>query len=215
MIGRKNIDRILIVGLFTAVIWAILFARLFQVQVLYAAEYRDKARYQHQKKRPVPAIRGSIFDRNGVPLARNSTAYDFWTRPSLVRDIDRIDSVFCEILGGERGIYKAKIDSAHYDWVFLARNVELSKAEKLSLLQADSVFSYEVHDRVYPRGQTASQIIGFVDPDGNGLDGIEYSYNRRLAGVDGEVIVLSDASGRDYQIFQYGGNPPFLGRIYT
>ncbi len=183
------------------------------VQVLYADDYRTQADYQHQKKHIIPAIRGEIFDRNGVALARNTVAYDIWTRPEKIVDVEKVDSAFSAVLGfPEDSIENLLEGKTPHKFVFLARDVELSRAEQLLPLEKDSVIFDEVRDRVYPLGRTASQVIGFVDPDGRGLEGTEFSFDRELAGTKGEVIVLSDAMGRDYKIFQYGCNPAIPGK---
>jgi len=213
MIGRKNIDRILAVGLIGAAVWLVLLGRLFMVQVLYADDYREKADYQHQKTREILAVRGSIYDCNNTLLAKNTIAYDIWTRPGMIRNIEEVDSAFSATLGfPQDSIARLLRGKKANRFVFLAREVELSKAELLFELERDSLVFDEVRDRVYPLGKTASQIVGFVDPDGRGLEGIEYGHDRELAGTKGEVIVLSDASGRDYQVFQYGGKQAIPGK---
>lgn len=183
------------------------------VQILYADQYRMKADIQHHKKEEIPAIRGEIYDKNGIALAKNSIAYDIWTRPGKIQDIARVDSAFSAVLAfPEDSIIKRLSGKSDREFVFLARDVELPKAERLFSLRGDSVVFDEVRNRVYPLGKTASQIVGFVDPDGRGLEGIENSYNLLLAGTKGEVIVLSDAMGRTYEIFQYGSNPAIPGK---
>ncbi len=212
MVGRRNIDRIIIVGILTISVWLVLMGRLFAVQVVEFDSYRRRADNQHQKKLTIKAPRGNIYDRHGIPLAKNTTALDFWTEKDAIVDLERVDSTFSAVLGLEPGFITRRVMNSQSNWLYLVRNVEFSKAKSLKVLEADSVFSFEVHDRVYPLGSYASQIVGFVDPDGRGLEGIELYYNRQLRGVDGEVIVLSDASGRAYRLFQFGGKLPEPGK---
>ncbi len=213
MIARKNIDRIIVVGLIGVAVWAILISRLFMVQVLYAKEYRAKANSQHQKKHVIPAMRGEILDRNGIVLAKSNIAYDIWTRPGMIMNIDRVDSAFHEVMGfPQDSIRRVLRGKGANKFVFLARDVDLPRAEMLFPLRADSLVFDEVRHRVYPLGKTAAQVIGFVDTDSKGIEGIEFSFDRSLAGSKGEVIVLSDARGKDYKIFQYGCNPAIPGK---
>ncbi|RKZ29507.1 hypothetical protein DRQ36_08410, partial [bacterium] len=211
MIGSKKIDRIIVVGLLGLAVWLILLGRLFITQIANADEYRSRARRQHQRKRVVKAPRGLVFDRDNVVLAKNIPALDFWTERDAIVNIDRVDSAFATVLGLEPGYIKNRIRNSRTNWLYLARGVELSKGRKLRFLEKDSVFSTECFARVYPLGRDAGQLIGFIDPDGKGLEGIEHTYDRQLSGTDGEVIVLSDQAGRDYRLFQYGSKPPIPG----
>lgn len=213
MVANKNIDRIIWTALIGALLWFGILARLFAVQILYADDYREKADDQHQKRHPIPAERGEIFDRNGFALAKNSIAYHIWTRPGMIGDVARVDSAFHEILGyPEDSISRLLAGKVPRKFVYIARDVELNKAEQLFDLKADSLVFDEVRQRVYPLGKAAAQVVGFVNPDGKGMEGIEFSFDRDLSGESGEIIVLSDALGRDYKLFQYGNNPAISGK---
>jgi cell division protein FtsI/penicillin-binding protein 2 len=62
-------------------------------------------------------------------------------------------------------------------------------------LEIPGVYSYPEAMRVYPEGTLAAQVLGFVDPDGNGLEGLEFRYNTQLTGIPGEVRFETDRDG--------------------
>ena len=211
MIGKKNIDRILLVGFTGALVWIALFARLAAVQVVYADDYREEALNQHRKKCKIQARRGNIYGRGGEVMATNSIAYSFHTTRKSVTNVDYVDSMFAAVLDYEPGYVKGRIEGPGHDWIYLARDIDPARARKLRVLESDSVFSDETTDRVYPYGNCAGQLLGFVNVDGNGQEGLELFYEHSLGGVNGEEIRLSDAGGRTYSLFRYGGRDAIPG----
>ncbi len=211
MVGRRNIDRVILIGIVGIAVWLVIVGRLFAVQVISADEYEAKARKQHLKKESILALRGEIFGSDGNHLAKNSVALDFWTTKRSVQNIDRVDSLFSEIIGFERGYIEDRIRNSKGNWLYLARHIDLSSGEALKELEKDSVFSIIVHNRIYPFGKTAGQILGFMDVDGRGREGIELFYDGSLAGQDGERTVVSDATGRPYRVYQLDAKPAIPG----
>lgn len=212
MIGKKNIDRLIVLSLVGISLWLIVLGKLFLIQVVMADDFKAKAERQQQRRLEIPAQRGRILDRNGNVLAKNSTAITFWVEKNRITNLQKIDSVFCVNLNLEKGTICKKILNSENNWMYLMRNVELSSGQKIVEAQLKGVYYQEVYDRVYPMESTASQILGYVDIDGNGLEGIELKYDKRLAGQTGESIVLTDARGRIYPTVQFGGKPPVAGQ---
>lgn len=83
-----NISKNRMVFLFVCVLIAIclLIFRLAWVQVINADEYRDRAIRQQKGDVPIEAKRGTIYDKNGKPLAASVMSYNIWVRPQLVRN---------------------------------------------------------------------------------------------------------------------------------
>ncbi len=87
MIRRSHQFRIAILAVIALLCFALLGARLWYVQVARGAEYTARIRGASQVSVRLPAVRGSILDRNGRPLAQNrvSNAVEFYL-PDMVRD---------------------------------------------------------------------------------------------------------------------------------
>jgi len=87
MIRRSNEFRIAVLGLIALSAFLLLFGRLWYVQVARGAEYTARIRSSSQVSVRLPAVRGEILDRNGVPLVQNraSNTLEFYL-PDIVRD---------------------------------------------------------------------------------------------------------------------------------
>ena len=136
--------------------------------------------------------RGSILDRNGKALAVPAAFYHFGASPQSIKDkaefahiispiINESESSIIELLEKSENssfVYiKKKIDSNSYD--------ELKKACKRNGYSAVVKFD-KLQGRVYPENELASQLIGFVGADGQGLAGIEYSMQDTLFPAESE-----------------------------
>ncbi len=73
-----SISRVLVVFIILLLFWIIVVGRLFQIQIIQHKEYISKAKEQQSIKRIVSARRGTIRDRNGVPLSVNVPAFTFY-----------------------------------------------------------------------------------------------------------------------------------------
>ena len=65
---------------------AAIVARAGQLQVLQAEEWREIAEGQHLRSNEIPAARGAILDRNGVPLVLSRERFEISVDPDEVRD---------------------------------------------------------------------------------------------------------------------------------
>ncbi len=82
------------------------------------------------------------------------------------------------------------------DFVYLKRQVEPVLADQVLALEIRGVYGLPEPTRVYPAGQVASHVTGFVDIDGNGQEGLEYVYDTELRGVEGHALFERDLDGR-------------------
>ena len=84
-------------------------------------------------------------------------------------------------------------------FAYVARKVDLTAAEKVRKLKIDGIGTLPDSRRVYPEGALASQVLGAVGTDNQGLSGLESMYQDVLGGSDGEAEVTRDALGPDDQ----------------
>lgn len=171
-----------------------LFARLIYVQLVMGRELQTKAAEQWARDLPVAAPRGLILDRNGKVLAANSTVYTVYVRPREVEDKRQLSGELAGILG---------IDAEEL-FQKLSKNVsEITVYKKASKEQANSIIamgrkgvylSMDI-ERVYPYGELASQLIGYISVDNRGQTGIEKVYDKFLKGIDGKILSESDLTG--------------------
>lgn len=181
-------------------LFGVVAARLGWLQVVTAGELSEKAESQRTNTIALHARRGTIYDRNGNILAMSEECRTVYANPTEIEDVSATADVLAEVLGGERGDYLDLInDNRESTFVYVRQRVEQELADELAdaLAERELTGVYFLADtrRVYPYGNVAAQILGFVNADGEGASGLEYYYNDILTGTDGEMLVETGLTG--------------------
>jgi cell division protein FtsI (penicillin-binding protein 3) len=162
-----------------------IFVRLTVLQVSQAADLRDLAADQRLRTVDLPAQRGQILDRWGERLALSVPAKDVYADPRYVVDPWGTANRLAPLLGETVG--ELAVDLARdATFVYLARHVDLDVADRIAGFELPGIGFLDSIARVYPAGSLASQVLGFVGVDGEGLNGLELQYEDVLAGEPGE-----------------------------
>lgn len=169
--------------------------RLFWIQVVQASELAATAQRQRTRDIVLPPRRGSIFDREGQPLAVTSDAKTVYADPGAVVDATATASALAGVLGGKAGDYLPKLHRSG-SFAYLARKVSLERAAALDKLELPGIMQIDDSRRTYPGGTLACQILGYVGVDDYGLAGIEKQYDSTLAGTAGRIVAERDRQGR-------------------
>lgn len=183
-----------------------------RIQNRDGAEWLSMAERQRQRRLHIEPKRGTIYDRNGVPLAESVEV------PSV-----SLDAV--EMLRGIEEAYVPMVIEQHSERIATALNMELEEVkEKITRRRRFAWLKRRISEdearavqalsdkkqrhpikglaiegegrRFYPNKGLAGPLLGFVSPDGNGKEGIELSLNEELKGKPSEVHGLRDRSGR-------------------
>ncbi|HEY6627562.1 MAG TPA: hypothetical protein VI193_01100, partial [Acidimicrobiia bacterium] len=187
--------RIAVIGLTLVAAWGGMAYRLVQVQVVQAAELADKGLSQRLVSRELPPQRGKIYDRNGDLLAMTVETQSLYAVPGQVEDPVWVAQQVGGVLGVDSDLLRDRLASDR-DFVYLKRQVEADLADEVMGLEIKGVYSLPEPSRVYPAGQVASHVTGFVDIDGNGQEGLEYMYDDALRGLEGHALFERDLEGR-------------------
>lgn len=174
-------------------------ARALYLGVVRSSSLRRAAHSEQVSEERIPAPRGSITDRTGAALAVSEPGYDISADPFLVRNPLQVSGTVAQALGLSQSEVLAKL-SEHTGFVYLAHRVAASKAGPLIALKLPGIEGTPVMLRTYPRGALASQVLGMVGAEGQGLAGLEYSENAALAGRTAERRVIRDAIGQPISI---------------
>ncbi|ACS84453.1 peptidoglycan glycosyltransferase FtsI [Musicola paradisiaca] len=150
----------------------------------------------------IPTARGMISDRAGRPLAVSVPVNAVWADPKDLNDhggisLDTRWKALADALGIPLDQIAAKIN-ANPDgrFVYLARQVNPAIGEYIHKLKLPGINLRQESRRYYPSGQVTSHLIGFTNIDGQGIEGIEKSFDRWLTGRPGERTVRKDRFGR-------------------
>ena len=177
-------------------------ARVFHLQVLRRDELVDDMVEQYRRQLVLKPRRGTITDRAGVLLAGSADARSIYADPAILAKEDRPGAALAKVsraLGLELGSVRRKLAKASR-FVFLARRVSPAEAEAVERIVKDhklrGIALVVETRRYYPRVDLASQLLGVVGDDGNGLEGVELAADDLLAGSPARVPSLRDGAGR-------------------
>jgi cell division protein FtsI (penicillin-binding protein 3) len=169
--------------------------RLAVLQVHDVGRFQALGAEQRTRIIQLPATRGEILDRNGTPLAMSLEARDVYTDPTLVTDPRREAARIAPVLGLRNAQVRADLTGAG-TFDYIARNVSQAAADRLSSLRLAGIGFLPSQRRTYPSRGLASQVVGFVGVDGEGLDGLEEQYDSFLAGTPGKRTIEVSAQGQ-------------------
>lgn len=191
--GRLSTLGVLFIIAFLAVA-----VRLVWIQIVMADEYTDKATAQRMRDIELAPRRGTIYDREGEPLAVSVEAPTVYASPRFVNNKSGAAEVLASTLGGSKKSYLEKLER-DTGFVFLARKVDLDRADELETrlerLDIKGIGFIEDFRRLYPSGDLACQVLGFVGDEDQGLEGIELQYDDTLSGTPGVIIGERDPQG--------------------
>lgn len=174
----------------------IIFGRLVWLQVVRHDDLLRQAQQQQQKEIEVPAVRGTIFDRDGRPLAKSLPAESIHVNPQHIPDASVAADVLSGILNLDRAKLYERIATAKRrgsGFLWIKRKVDSAEAERLRALNFEWVeFTNEMR-RFYPRAELTSHVVGstgMVDDDvvEHGNAGIEAEFDEELAGRPGLAL---------------------------
>lgn len=185
-----------ILVLLTFLVMAVFIGRLFYLQVIRHSYYVQLASKEQLKQLTIPAKRGEIYalDRGTpVKLVLNQTVYTVFADPKIVEDSATVIETIEKVAGGNaRSNLAELLNRKESRYQILATNVTRTQAELIKKADLVGVGFQEGTRRVYPEGQLAAQVLGFVDTEGNGQYGVEGKLNDRLTGEDGLLQAVTD-----------------------
>jgi len=184
-VNRPPATRLLALFAMMAFAFGAISVRLVVLQVGQARELKDRALDQRVRTTELPAQRGQILDRDGARLALSTPASDVYADPRLVLDPWASAIKLAPLLHVDAASLADSM-SGDGSFVYLAREVSSSVAERIGELSLPGVGLLDTSRRSYPAGSVASQVLGFVGTDGVGLAGLEFGYQGVLAGTPGE-----------------------------
>jgi cell division protein FtsI (penicillin-binding protein 3) len=169
-------------------------ARLFVLQIVEGPGYAKLAVAQRDRVIEFPARRGAILDREGRPLAISIDLHTVWTDPEHVEDPILQAAKLSLVLGVARAELQEKL-SCDCRFQYLARQVSPKIAQKVKKLDLPGIYLEAEPKRYYPGRRLASHLLGFVNIDGEGLEGIEAQYDDILSGTPGFISLEQDPKG--------------------
>jgi cell division protein FtsI/penicillin-binding protein 2 len=203
--------RLLLLGF--VLLFAVTLGRAAWLQVVKGADYQQLAVRQHRETVPIPAGRGTIFDRTGEPLAIGEQTTTVFADPKAIQDPRRAAIAAGRAFGLEPNFLYRDITDRTRGFVYVARKADPSVAAKLERKNIAGLGFYSEEKRVYPQDGVAAQVVGFAGTDNHGLEGLERSLDSKLAGKAGSETIVKDPFGRVVDVVR--SRPESRGRNMT
>lgn len=222
--NRRRVGKSLsLLSVFVFAVFLVNFAVIIGTGTRFGTDLAKEAKKVHQITRTVPAKRGTIYDRNGVPIAEDATSYNVYAvidkkyksatgKILYVEDaqFNKVAEVFHKYLDMDEAYVKEQLSQPNLTQVsFGAKGNGITYANMMAIKKDLKDASVEGIDfttspnRSYPNGQFASSFIGLAqlheNEDGSksllGTSGMESSLNSILAGKDGIITYEKDRLG--------------------
>jgi cell division protein FtsI (penicillin-binding protein 3) len=165
-----------------ALLWAVLIlGKLIWLQIFSHEDYKRLARQQQERVVEIPAPRGSIFDRNGRPLAISVAMESVFVKPLHVPDLQVATGLLARLLTLDRDELTGRMQQAyegHRGFLWVKRKISRTEAERLRSLHLEWIGFQAENRRHYPKGQLAAHVLGSVDHEEKGNGGVEMSLDR-------------------------------------
>jgi cell division protein FtsI (penicillin-binding protein 3) len=171
-------------------------ARAVWLQGVRAQPLSNLAAKQQRQTVELPARRGTIFDRNGVPLALGEQATTVYADPTQVRNARLVALAAEKALGLDAETIFAQLQDKSRAFVYLKRKADPAKADLLSKRKLAGVGFFPEERRRYPQSAVGAQVLGFAGQDNRGLAGLELQLDDVLRGRPGRETVIRDPFGR-------------------
>ncbi|UQY44848.1 peptidoglycan glycosyltransferase FtsI [Erwinia sp. PK3-005] len=187
-------------GIFLALIGLLL--RVAYLQVINPDRLVREGDMRSLRVQSIPTARGMITDRAGRPLAVSVPVNAIWADPKELNDrggitLDSRWKALADALSIPLDQLANRVNANPKGrFVYLARQVNPAIGDYIKKLKLPGIHLREESRRYYPAGQVTSHLIGFTNIDGQGIEGVEKSFDRWLTGQPGERTVRKDRFGR-------------------
>ena len=195
---RLNRNRLKLNFLFLTIFTFLLFGSFLFIQKIYSLQFiesdyfQDQALSYRERVEILEAKRGTIYDKHFNVLASSIQSYNVAIKPSEINDLGFI-KVLSPILGIDEKKILNKI-TENSNFFYLKRNVDFQTGQKIKSWNYKGVHLEQSNKRnVYD--ESTSNLIGLVDPDGNGIEGLELYFDNYLKGQNGELRYESAPNG--------------------
>jgi cell division protein FtsI (penicillin-binding protein 3) len=174
---------------------AAILARAAQLQLAQGDRWAEQAERQRTERVVLPARRGALYDRNGVPLAVSQDFYHVGIAPNELNNPRATGQLISRQLGVSWPALQRDLRSKR--WIYYHGPFTATQVERLRRL--DGIHLTSDFQRFYPSRTLARPIIGGLSPDKPvGAAGLELSLDSILTGEPGEAVLLKDRAGRRY-----------------
>ena len=210
---RTFILFLLKLSLFSAVGW-----RLYNIQILDSSKYKTMSKKNQIDLEIIFPIRGKIFDRNKVLIAKNEKVYDVYIIPENTKSINNTLNALSKFIDIDfikrRKVIELSKQVKKFEKIKIFENISWSTLEKIETnkYNLQGVFIAEDYLRIYPYKDNFSHLLGYISKPNQqelalpfiskmpnldiGKEGLEKSFNPLLVGKAGQREIEVNSNGR-------------------
>lgn len=192
--SQKIRRRSLLVAVLFSACFAVIGTKAVYIQIFQHSRFSQMAADQYVKPVTTRGKRGTIYDRRMAELAVSVKSTSIAAHPPKIADPVQTAGALSRILKIDRRQLRKQFELA-VPFVWVKRQATPLEVEKVRDLGLNGVGFVPEYTRFYPNKTLAAQVIGFAGIDGNGLEGIEYYYDRYLKAGESRVVAFRDARG--------------------
>jgi cell division protein FtsI (penicillin-binding protein 3) len=194
----KPVTRIVALQVALAAGLVLIVARAGWLQLVRGRELAHRAERQRTAPRELDARRGTIYDRNRIPLVVSMPKFRVQLALNEVKDTAKLISTAAADLGIRRDSLVRSFRRGTPRYPYFGGPFTGTQVQRLRRLRG--VHLETTYSRAYPQGRLAGPIIGGLAPDGRrGMAGLERALDSLLAGSPGLTTDLRDPSGRQFE----------------
>jgi len=197
------------------VLFGLLEMRLYYIQIHRHLSYSKIAEDQFEYDRKINYRRGNIYDCKGRELAVSYSAYSLFATPGDIQLPEMTARKIYRLIGMPYLQILEKIKKRS-SFVWLKKGIDFNISKRIRALKLNGIHLVREERRYYPEGCLASQVLGIVGDDNQGLSGIEYLFDQVLSGGKENITWIQDSMGRkiirkgSHRGFPLQGNNIFL-----
>lgn len=164
-----------------AIVW-----KLFDIQVTDKEFLENEGEKKYVTYKNIKPIRGTIYDKNGFPLAISTVSYDLYALKDYSKTKHRLlrDKLGLEIDFPSSGFDKKTL---------ILKNLDINQINSIKSLKHNKLEIERRYVRHYPLGEQIAPLIGFSGKDGIGQEGVEFIYDNSLSGKEGNEKYYKNA----------------------
>ena len=186
-----NLKKIKVSSLFILLNIFVLFTSVLFIEEIYKLQFSDSEYFKNQalsnrqKIDIIEAKRGSILDREFNEVSETINAFNIGIYPEQIDDKELVSELLAPLLQLDKVTIFERIKN-NKNYFYLKRNVDFEIGTKINNWNYKGINVEKSSKRII-YSDSLKQIIGHVDPDGNGIEGLELYFDNSLKGTDGEL----------------------------
>jgi len=167
--------------------------QIYQLQFSNSDYFQNIALSNRQKVEVIEARRGTILDRNFNDISESINSFNIGIYPNQINDKENAAELLAPLLKIDKSLIYERLNKNN-KYFYLKRNVDFDVGSKINNWNYEGINVEKSTKRII-YSDSLKKIVGHVDPDGNGIEGLELYFDNSLKGKDGELRYESAPNG--------------------